>query len=51
MVRHNVDLPEPDGPEHHDDLAAAHVEVDVVEHVQRSPKCLLTACSEIIGTR
>jgi hypothetical protein len=34
MVRHSVDLPEPDGPDDHDDLAARDVEVDVLEHVE-----------------
>ena len=34
MVRHNVDLPEPDGPSTTIDLAAVDVEVDVLQHVK-----------------
>ena len=33
MQRRNVDLPEPDGPMRHHDLAALHLEVDALEHL------------------
>ena len=31
MMRSSVDLPQPDGPTKHDELAVLHVEVDVVD--------------------
>ena len=34
IARHSVDLPGTGWPDHHDDLAAVDVEVDVLEHVQ-----------------
>ena len=34
MARHSVDLPEPGRADDDDDLAGAHGEVDVLEHVQ-----------------
>ena len=33
MQRRKVVLPDPEGPSRHDDLAAAHVEVDALEHL------------------
>ena len=33
IARHSVDLPEPDGPEHDDDLALVNGQVDVLQHV------------------
>ena len=35
MQRRNVDLPEPDGPEHAAHLAGADLQVDALEHLQR----------------
>ena len=34
MQRRNVDLPEPDGPEHAHHLAARDLEVDALEHLE-----------------
>ena len=34
IARHSVDLPDPDGPEHHHDLAGCDLEVDVAQDVQ-----------------
>ena len=34
IVRQSVDLPDPDGPEHHDHLAGIDLEVDVAQNVQ-----------------
>ena len=34
MARHSVDLPDPDGPDHDDDLALADRGGDVFQHMQ-----------------
>ncbi len=33
MMRRSVDLPQPEAPEQHDELAVGDVEVDALEHV------------------
>ena len=48
MVRHSVDLPEPDGPRTTTTWPRSHLEVDVLEHVQAA-EVLVDARIEIIG--
>ena len=36
MMRSSVDLPQPDGPTKHDELAVVDLQVDVVDHLHRA---------------